>query len=150
MQKQLGQNSSLTRAGHWRQRTGKLLQKKGVCTPNQRSSTRVEKVARRTIEGVEPELESCVLEALDTSLVQLRERQQSSSIDVLVEGSEDDDLGLEASAMNSFPTPAVRGCETYWQGREDEVIKEDERVLEEVLSGKTTQWSAKGLTGRKK
>lgn len=82
-----------------------------MSTPSQRSSARVEKVARQTVEGVEPELESCVLETLDTSLVQLRERQQSSSIDVLIERSEDDDLWIGSVSDESFPTPAVRGCE---------------------------------------
>lgn len=69
------------------------------------------KETRRTIDDVDPELSSRVLETLDAALVELGEGEERLGVDVLIERAEDDD--------------GERG--------EDEVVQQNERVLEEVL-----------------
>lgn len=69
------------------------------------------KETRQTIDDVDPELSSRVLETLDAALVELGEGEERLGVDVLIERAEDDD--------------GERG--------EDEVVQQNERVLEEVL-----------------
>lgn len=69
------------------------------------------KETRRTIDDVDPELSSRVLETLDAALVELGEGEERLGVDVLIERAEYDD--------------GERG--------EDEVVQQNERVLEEVL-----------------
>lgn len=52
-----------------------------------------------TIDNVEPELGSSVLQSLDSSLVELREGEKSGGVHILIESSHDDDREGAAKKM---------------------------------------------------
>jgi hypothetical protein len=109
-----------------------------------------------SIDGVHPELGPRVLETPDAPLVQLREGEECRRIDVLIEGAENDDLGATETCMRQLGCASRIGVGTDRQGREDEVVEQDEGVFEEILSDqrihqrqRTTRGAlSSGLSGR--